>query len=417
MSKKIRRYRIKKEVAIHLGLEVNKSNRYRLSSDLEEKFLNLNEKDLELSSTSETSANDYAPKEKFVLSAWNQNTGLVMNINEFCEYHNLPREDISSYKLITHTGVPSFNIVFKENAVDVSEIDFKSIINNALKSIKVKKELSINQPLDKSRFTRLIFTDTHIGMETNSDGTAMYSQDWSSLDIKESMTAMCVAVVENKVGDTLYIDELGDFLDGYDGQTTRGGHTLPQCMTNEEAFQFGLDFKMGVLSMLVPYFNKIVCHNICNDNHAGSFGAVLNHAFMVAAELKFSNVEVVNIGEFIGHYFVGEHAFVLTHGKDKQFLKFGLKAQLDSKIIEKIDHYLKHHDIYRLAKYIEFSKGDSHQFLLDYTTSQDFDYFNYPALSPSSEWVSINFKKSRRGFVIQQVCKDTNDKVIIPKFL
>ena len=32
-------------------------------------------------------------------------------------------------------------------------------------------------------------------------------------------------------------------------------------------------------------------------------------------------------------------------------------------------------------------------------TSDDFYYYNYPALSPSSQWVQNNFKKGRRGFV------------------
>ena len=32
--------------------------------------------------------------------------------------------------------------------------------------------------------------------------------------------------------------------------------------------------------------------------------------------------------------------------------------------------------------------------------SDDFDYFNYPASSPSSQWVQNNFKKGRRGFFI-----------------
>jgi hypothetical protein len=34
-------------------------------------------------------------------------------------------------------------------------------------------------------------------------------------------------------------------------------------------------------------------------------------------------------------------------------------------------------------------------------TSDDFDYYNYHAASPSSQWVQNNFKKGRRGFVIE----------------
>ena len=33
--------------------------------------------------------------------------------------------------------------------------------------------------------------------------------------------------------------------------------------------------------------------------------------------------------------------------------------------------------------------------------SDDFDYYNYPAASPSSQWVQNNFKKGRKGFVLE----------------
>ena len=48
---------------------------------------------------------------------------------------------------------------------------------------------------------------------------------------------------------------------------------------------------------------------------------------------------------------------------------------------------------------IEFSKGDSHQYIFDSSSSDRFDYFNYPAFSPSSSWVQTNFKKGKSGFV------------------
>lgn len=366
--------------------------------------------------SSGTSANDYKSKE-FVVSAWS-NEGRLMSIDEYCEHYNLPRKDISSYKLVSHTGTPFYNIVYRENVEALKEIDFDAVIKNVIKSIKIKPyKHSPVKSSDNSKFTRLVYCDTHIAMDTNSEGTAMYATPWGADEIMESMYSMCREVVNNKVGNTLYIDELGDFLDGFDGFTTRRGHSLPQNMTNEEAFEVALTFKLQMLNILAADFEKIICNNISNDNHAGSFGAVLNHAFKVAAEIKFSNVVVNNIPEFIGHYIVGDHAFVISHGKDKKSLKFGFKPQLDSKQIEKIDHYMKHNDIYRKAKYIEFGKADSHQMLLDYSTAQDFDYFNYPALSPSSEWVSTNFKKGSRGFVIQQVSYNSNDKIIIPKFL
>ena len=70
----------------------------------------------------------------------------------------------------------------------------------------------------------------------------------------------------------------------------------------------------------------------------------------------------------------------------------------------------------KTADFLEFSKGDSHQMLFDYCTSDDFDYCNYPAFSPSSEWVQTNFKKGRSGFVFSTIEFDSNIKEIKPYF-
>ena len=51
---------------------------------------------------------------------------------------------------------------------------------------------------------------------------------------------------------------------------------------------------------------------------------------------------------------------------------------------------------------VVFKKGDSHQALFDMCASSDFIYNNYPALSPSSNWIQSNFGLGRRGFVLEQ---------------
>ena len=52
-------------------------------------------------------------------------------------------------------------------------------------------------------------------------------------------------------------------------------------------------------------------------------------------------------------------------------------------------------------KYFHFSKGDSHIANFNYGESDDFDYFSYPALSPSSKYVQENFKRGRSGFYVE----------------
>lgn len=280
-------------------------------------------------------------------------------------------------------------------AEEVKEIDFTNIFKDKVKPIKLHK---ISNKLDLSIFDRLVYTDVHIGMEVNQNGYSLYDGVWNENEIEKRLEIMVYNTLKNKKSDTLIIHELGDFMDGYDAVTTRGGHSLPQNMDNQKAFDVGLGFKIRLIDALAPYYNTIECINICNDNHAGSFGYIVNSAFKAYIELKYENVKVVNQRKFIDHYIVENRCFILTHGKDDKNMKFGFKPHLDAVQIEKIKNYI---DEYKLHNYkIEFSKGDSHQLLLDFTSSSAFEYQNFGAFSPPSDWVKTNFKNTNSSFIV-----------------
>jgi len=293
------------------------------------------------------------------------------------------------------------------------EIDFDSVISECMKSYE-------KQPLNKLKIQsdivdRLVYTDVHTGMDASRGGLSLYPVEWNGEMLLENIKLMAEFTIKNKQSDVLYIDELGDYMDGWDGETTRKGHKLPQNMNNEDAFDYGLKAKVLLIDILQSEFKHIVCNNICEDNHSGAFGYVVNSAFKSVIEHKYSNVEVINHRKFLNFYKIQDRMIVLTHGKDARNLKFGFKPQLDPRQIEKIDQFLKNYKIYNDCKYITFSKGDSHQCLFDLCSSDDFDYFNYPALSPSSEWVQTNFKRGRRGFVLEHI-KDHGARVVVEPY-
>lgn len=345
---------------------------------------------------SKSSPNDYTEK-PLILSAWS-NKGFMMDIDEYCNHYKLPRKDISSYKLVSHTGTPFYNIVFKENiSEEVADFNFEEIIKKHIKRIEVKGTPKIWGGEDD--FDILTYTDVHIGMDSDSDNNTMYQKEWNKSELMKSADIIVSETIKEQESNTLYVDDLGDLLDGFNGVTTRGGHLLPQNMTNEECFDAGLEFKMKIVQGLVGHYDKIHFNNICNDNHSGAFGYFVNKAFKEIAELQFENVTVTNHRKFINHYYVNKICFLISHGKDDKSLKFGFKPHLDFKGSEKIDQYCKQNGIYKKADLVIFKKGDSHQALFDMCTSDDFYYYNYPALSPSSNWIKNNFKLGRRGFV------------------
>lgn len=274
-------------------------------------------------------------------------------------------------------------------------IDFLSIFKDKIKPITLPK---ITTKYDLCKFDRLVYTDVHIGMDVNKNGYSLYDGIWNEDEVNKRLNDMVIYTILNKKSDTLHIHELGDFMDGYNSVTTRGGHELPQNMDNQKAFDVGLEFKIKMIDSLAPHFNKINVVNICNDNHAGSFGYIVNSAFKMVIDLKYKDrVEVINQRKFIDHYIIDNRCFILSHGKDDKNLKFGFKPHLDAVQIEKIKNYI---DEYKLHNYqIEFCKGDSHQLLLDFTSSATFEYLNFGAFSPPSDWVKTCFKNTNSSFV------------------
>lgn len=295
----------------------------------------------------------------------------------------------------------------KQEEEKINEINFEAIIKKYIKPFKI-------EPLKffgSSFVDRLVYTDVHIGMTTNENGYSLYGGKWDEEEILARLEIMIGWVLHKQDSDVLLIDELGDFMDGWDGETVRKGHSLPQNMDNETAHDVGLNFKIRLIDALIPHYRKIICHNICNDNHAGSFGYTVNSAFKKFIELRYKNVEVVNIRKFIDHYRYGSIIPVLTHGKDGKNLKFGFKPILDDKQVKKIKNYIDEHCLLIKGVRIIFSKGDSHQDLMDKTTSDAFDYYNYPAFSPSSEWVQTNFQKGKSGFYFYNIREDGSESV------
>lgn len=355
---------------------------------------------IDFRANTDTKTNQY---DQVTMSAFDNN-GHVMDIDAYCDHYNLPRQNIRSYKLVTHTGTPFYNIAFHE-----VKNEFEFLTGEFLESIVKKNlgqsEFTGNIPKENRSgcVTRAIYTDVHVGMHPDKQGISLYGGKWDKEEQVKRVELMALDIIvsaQNNDSSKVIIDELGDFVDGWDGMTVRRGHTLPQNLTNEEAFDQAVRLKVMLCDKLViqNIFSEIIFNNICNDNHAGSFGYVVNSAVKSILELKYKHVKVNNHRKFINHYTVGNHTFIISHGKDKEDSKFGFKPQLDAAGEKKITNYITTNGLTGL---IEFSKGDSHQCMYDYATSDLFVYLNHAAFSPPSQWVQTNYQKGRSGYSIQ----------------
>lgn len=256
-------------------------------------------------------------------------------------------------------------------------------------------------------------TDDHLGLEPNPDNLGLFEYEYNAKIYEQSYQKVFNSVVKefNTYGyfDLLLLDNLGDEQDGFNALTTRGGHQLPQNMTNAEVFETCIDVKVKMIKSLVEsnIAKKIILRKVVNDNHSGDFGHTINIAVKKIIDLIYSNniVEVETLTKFLEHRIYGEHCFILTHGKDKKQMFKGLPLQLNDKTINYINDYIRFYDI--KSKYIHVEKGDLHQ--IGYNKCSTFDYRNFMSFAPPSSWVQHNFGDCYSGYSIQVIPKETNE--------
>lgn len=417
------RKRLKPNEAELLGLQIKENTadgnaKYNVNKGDWDRILEFRISNNSNAGTEKPVKTELSEAKPFVLSAWNDLTGRILDINEYCSVHNLPREDVRSYKLITHTAIPYYNIQFKENVTLDNVLDFDFISEIVKSHVKAPVPQNII-PSISSWVDRLIITDVHINMNNHGGANKLpiyndplYDED----EIFRRLRITCNHVISHKKSDSLVIDNAGDYMDGEKGQTTRGGHSLPQLYSDKKAFEIGVRFKVELAEILLESYSEITFNNIIDDNHSFLMGYYVHSTAKKVLEAKYPNRVTYNIIEtFISNYFLGKHRIVLSHGKDSVEMKFGWKPRLDDKLVKSIDGYLKHHGLYD-GKTIEVGKGDSHQYISDYTTSVDFEYHTYPSFSPPSSWVQHNFQNSRSGIVFQNLDMESPTKIITPKF-
>lgn len=311
------------------------------------------------------------------------------------------------------TNVPYGWVKSKEASLFFRNPDYKAPEEKTIQDIDFTSVFHTLQPVNyvpapketEGLFDRLVYTDVHVAMQISD--YSLYGGEWNEEKLMERLDTMINHVLSNRKSEKLVIQDLGDLMDGWDAKTVRREHELPQNMDNQKAFDTGLTFKIKLLQALVPHYSQIICHNVTDDNHGGSFTYVVNSAFKVAAEIMYDNVEITNQRKFIDHYIIDGYPFILTHGKDGKNLKFGFKPVLDKIQENKIDNYIKQNYLLQKEhKKIEFAKGDTHVYMFDSSTSTSFNYYNYPAFSPASSWVQANFGPSVSGFMFYNYYED-----------
>lgn len=267
--------------------------------------------------------------------------------------------------------------------------------------------------LKNKKACKVTLADMHVGLDPYVEGKSIFNYIYNERIFNQNLDKVYNSVLNqfaiNGKFDVLFIDDLGDGLDGWNGQTTRGGHGLDQNMNNTESFRVYVTGKLRLIEMLIAanVANRVEIKSVSNCNHSGSFGYIANYSIGLILARSYDEKFVKNIilEKFMEHFEYGDHTFILTHGKDSKYQFKGLPLELNPLAIKFINDYIDHYKI--TSKYISVVKADLHR--VGYNRTKKFDYRNYMSFAPPSVWQQHNFGDSYAGYAIDIIPFDSNE--------
>lgn len=198
---KTKNTRIKPEHAKRLGLKISPGGAYRIT---EEQYRELQQ--IRQEGKSSANNND-CPREVLTAKA---NDGRLMDIDEYCDFYNIPREYVKSYKLVTHTGVPYYNIqstqVEIKDEYDMSLEEIKNLLRQDIKYTPLKRE-------KEGRIIVVSLADLHIGAYVDN----LVKTKSFSIGTVIELLEQSVLLINEYNAKEVHIRLLGDLIESFTG--------------------------------------------------------------------------------------------------------------------------------------------------------------------------------------------------------
>ena len=302
---------------------------------------------------------------------------MKLAIEQECDAVGIPIASVKHYWYKgEHFSINALNPYDRTtNFLNAIEDICKNFVGDSIRKPKVIRKV------DTPVAIKVTLSDMHVGLEPNPHDSGMFEYSYNKEIFYHNIDYVYSRILDhfnsNGTFDLLIIDDLGDGLDGYEGKTTRGGHGLEQNMSSKEAFETFVGAKLSLIERCIDegVAAKYLIRNVCNDNHAGSFASISNMAIKMLLDRIYeeSVVDFYILEKFMSHFTYGDHAFIITHGKDSKYMFKGLPYQLNDKTVAFINEYIDHFGIDN--KFIHLEKGDLHR--IGYDRTKKFDYKEY----------------------------------------
>lgn len=280
------------------------------------------------------------------------------------------------------------------------------------KTITPRKKKDLSEVNDKSLI--IYGSDKHIGALTKDN--SVYTNKYDKSEIKRRLIDTTLEEIERwkaLLGSfrSLYIMDLGDALDGFNGKTTGGlrgtsSHDLPQQMNNREQHDFYVEVHKELFDRIVEedYAEDIYFIATSNSNHGGDFeyGAMKNLETYLNVAYPFVKTYISHTP--VNHFTFGKQCIIFGHGKDDEDMKRGFPLIINDKVEKYIAEYIR---LNKLEDYnITFVTGDLHQSAK--THGSNFRYKKVLSQYGSSKWMHSNFGSGQAGLSSEVFDNETN---------
>lgn len=191
---------------------------------------------------------------------------------------------------------------------------------------------------------------------------------------------------------------LGDMMDGWNGQTNRGTELITVFSNQDQINEYQRTLTAFIDNLLTSFtYNNIILGTVKGGNHDGhQSGAITKALFEKYEILNNDCVKTwISQGDMFGHFAIGNHLYVVTHGTDPKFRKKALSVNITPKDEITYREYiysnnLSHYD------YIHFVKGDLHQDNFEYLNG-NVDVRTVASMFGASDYSEKNFIKKPAG--------------------
>lgn len=183
-----------------------------------------------------------------ILTALNAD-GILMTLEQYCNFYGLDRTRAKSSKLVTHTGVPYYNIAFDDRDNDISEIDVDEI--KSLLAIGLAQTTYIPTFKQGIKVGVVKIADLHVGAFIEN---MLKTKDYNSSILSQRLQKAAEIINRLNYGE-VHVHVLGDLIESFTGLNHKNSwRNMEKGMVGAEAV------KTATLLLHTFFLSKI--HNL-----------------------------------------------------------------------------------------------------------------------------------------------------------